>query len=259
MDCKALLRKLEDSYVQAARKRTGAIQSGPFLITLNPTTNLRWLNNASVGDDSQPITSADIRAMEKVFLDHQRMPRMELFKELRPDLVKALIAEGFEIESEMPVMVCTPRTFRPAANPQVQVEFLTTDSDPTPYMRVVDASFEHDEPITPERIEGMRQSLRKGSQWSALARIDGRPAAVASLVVSDSTCELAGVGTLPDFRRRGAASTVSTRLLEEFFKHGDIAWLSAGDDVAQAVYERLGFTLVGAQVNISKPSAITVP
>lgn len=253
MENNALLARIESAYVEGTRTKNGLIKSGPFLISLNPTTRLRWLNNALVDDDSVAIESKHVQEMARVFEEHDRIPRMELFKELRPDLVATLIGEGFEIESELPTMVCTPATFVRQTSPNVEVEIMTPDSDLAPFMRVVDKSFGHEEPISAERLEGMRQSLRKGSQWAAMAMIDGAPAAVASLVVSDSVAELAGVGTLPDSRRRGAASTVSTRLLEEFFQQGDIAWLSAGDDTAQAVYERLGFKLIGVQVNISKP------
>jgi GNAT superfamily N-acetyltransferase len=252
MDRSVLLKRIEDSYLKVVRTRSFLIPSGPFLISLNPGTRLRWLNNAVVADDTGPIDQAAIAEMVRVFEANDRMPRMEIFRELRSDLVDSLIANGFAIESELPTMVCTKDSFIPQRNETVSVELLTPASDPSPFMRVVDASFGHEEPITPERIEGMRQSLRKGTQWAALGRIGEVPAAVASLVVSDGVAELAGVGTVPDMRRRGAASTVSTQLLEEFFSQGEVAWLSAGDDTARAVYERLGFELLGVQVNISR-------
>jgi predicted GNAT family acetyltransferase len=252
MDRDALLKQIEDSYVRAVRLKDDSIPSGPFLISLNPAMKLRWLNNAVVNDDSQPITRADIQEMARVFESKDRLPRMEVFREIRSPLIELLQEEGFQVESEMPVMSCTVDKFKPQTADDVLVEMLSPDSDPKPFLQVVDIAFEHDEPITAERIENTRQSLRKGSQWSALARIEGEPAAVASLVVSDSVAELAGVGTLPQFRRRGAASTASTYLMHQFFGHGDLVWLSAGDDTSRLVYERLGFELVGVQVNISK-------
>ena len=193
--------------------------------------------------------------MVQVFEANDRMPRMELIRSLNVDLIDLLLEAGFEIESEMPLMIADPESFKPQISESIAVEILTPASDPTPFMRVADQAFDHNEPITPERIEGMRQNLRRGSQWSALATIRGEPAAVASLVVGDSTAELAGVGTLEEYRRQGAASTASTRLLQEFFEqNGELAWLSAGDDIAQMVYERMGFEIAGKQTNISKPN-----
>lgn len=214
------------------------------------------MNNAVVAEAEAQIDSCDLDAMIAVFESHGRMPRMELFKELSPELIAVLQDRGFEVESELPVMVCTQETFVPQFNPAISVEFLHPDSDPVPFLKVLDQAFGQNEPVTPERIERTRSGLRKGSVWSALARIGGEPAAGASLIPSEKTAELAGVGTAPEFRRKGAASAVSSALLQEGFASCEVAWLSAGDDTAKAVYERLGFRFIGTQVNISLPSAL---
>ncbi|MEA2553283.1 MAG: hypothetical protein QOJ65_1459 [Fimbriimonadaceae bacterium] len=247
-----LLQRIERSYVTATAPLRDVVECGPFWLFINPGTRLVWLNGAVVAND-QPITREWIREMVGGLKERDRQPRMELFAELRPELIRDLQAEGFVIESEMPMMVATIDTFIPQSSGGVRVEIMNPESDLVPFLRVADISFEHDEPITPERLERTRQGFKRGTHLGALAYIDGQPAAVASLVASDGVAELAGVGTHPDFRRRGAASTVSTVLLQEFFKTADLAWLSAGDDTSRAVYERLGFKLAGTQVNIALP------
>src|SRR5579885_2790462 len=167
MNRQELLHQIESSYLKVVKSRSNLIASGPFLISWNPTTKLRWMNNAVVQDHSKAIQRDDVREMVKAFEEHDRMPRMEVFRELRPDLIDLLLSEGFEIESELPMMVCTSSSFKPQRNPEVRVQTITPACDPTPFMRIADISFEHDEPITPARIEGMRQSLRKGTQWAA--------------------------------------------------------------------------------------------
>src|SRR5690348_6969883 len=107
MDPRALLRQIERSYVAGILKKPGLLTSGPFVISLNPGSKLKWLNNASLRDECHPVNAADVRAMVRVFEEHDRMPRMELFRELHTEFIGLLISEGFEIESEMPVMVCT--------------------------------------------------------------------------------------------------------------------------------------------------------
>ena len=248
-----LLRNIERAYVKGVASKPGLISCGPFLISLNPSSKLVWLNNAVVADETAVIGGPDVEAMMKVFVNQDRTPRMELFKELWPDLIGLLQLKGFEIESETPVMVCTRESFTPRLDSRVQVRRLTAESDPVPFLKVVDSAFGHPDPIGPDRIERTRSSLRRGSMWSALATIGGSPAAGASLIPSDGTAELAGVGTADKFRRRGAASAASSVLLQDFFADGDLAWLSAGDDAAKAVYERLGFSVIGTQVNISIP------
>jgi ribosomal protein S18 acetylase RimI-like enzyme len=248
-----LISQIDRAYVKGVATKPDLLRSGPFLISLNPDSNLCWLNNAVVEDEEAILGSAEVDSMVGVFIAHDRMPRMELFKELWPELIALLQSKGFEIESELPVMVCTKESFVPQFNPDVVVEMLTPDSDPVPYMKVVDLAFEHDDPITSDRIERLRASLRRNAMWCALATFDGHPAAGACLIPSERTAELAGVGTVSEYRRRGAASTVSSALLQECFATCDVVWLSAGDDVSKAVYERLGFQLIGTQVNISKP------
>src|SRR5258708_2606159 len=118
----SLLRRIERAYLKAVLTRSDLIESGPFLISLNPANKLRWLNNALIVDNDRSISQQDIRNMVKVFEDHDRMPRMELFKEIWPDLIHRLIDEGFEIESELPAMVCVPESFTPRHNDAVTVE-----------------------------------------------------------------------------------------------------------------------------------------
>lgn len=249
-----LIREIERAYANGVAAKADLIRSGPFLISLNSSTDLRWLNNAVVEHADASVSADEVQSMIEVFLAHQRMPRMELFKELWPELIALLLEMGFEIESELPVMICTPDGFISQISPGVTVEVLTPDSDPVPFLKVLDSAFGQNEPVTPERIERTRDSLRRGAVWSAIALVDGRPAAGASLIPSDRTAELAGVGTAPEFRRKGAASAVSSVLLQQGFGTCDLAWLSAGDDTAKAVYERLGFKVLGTQVNISKPT-----
>lgn len=249
-----LLRKIEAANTEALTPNRHAVQAGPFTLLLSPSSPLQWINNAVLADTTAEIIKADVQAMVEAFRANDRMPRMELFSGIHGTLIRTLQATGFEIESEMPLMVCTPEMFQPQRSSEARLAWLKPDGDLETAMRLVDAAFEHEEPITPARIEASRRSLEKGSIRTALAYLDDRAAAVASLVVAKDVAELAGVGTLPEFRRRGAASAVSTFALEDFFKPGYLAWLSAGDEIAKAVYERLGFQLIGTQVNISLPN-----
>lgn len=61
--------------------------------------------------------------------------------------------------------------------------------------------------------------------------------------------ELAGVGTLPAFHRRGIAAAVSSALLAEHFAGGGRAWLSAAGEVARALHAKIGFQDAGVQLN----------
>jgi predicted GNAT family acetyltransferase len=58
--------------------------------------------------------------------------------------------------------------------------------------------------------------------------------------------EIVGVVTRADKRRRGIASTVTSRLVADHFAGGgDFAFLDAANEAAVRVYERLGFIQFG--------------
>jgi len=84
-----------------------------------------------------------------------------------------------------------------------------------------------------------------------MGTIDGRPAAVGRWIAQDGSLgEIAGIVTLPEFRRRGAAATIVSVLLRGVFASGrNIAWLNADNEQARSVYAKLGFRTIGSLLN----------
>jgi GNAT superfamily N-acetyltransferase len=85
----------------------------------------------------------------------------------------------------------------------------------------------------------------------ALAELDGRPVGTAYSLRSDGpagpAAYIAGVGVLPEARRRGVAGAISFWLVDRAFADGArLAHLHADSDEAARVYERLGFGPAGA-------------
>jgi ribosomal protein S18 acetylase RimI-like enzyme len=81
----------------------------------------------------------------------------------------------------------------------------------------------------------------------ALAELDGVPVGTGHTVRSDGEAGpclyVAGVGVLPQARRRGVAARLTSWLLEQGFAGGaDFAHLHPDTDSAAAIYARLGFT-----------------
>lgn len=226
------------------------VDAGPFRLYLSKQTNLIWSNYALPQVNS--IGPRDVSEMIAAFRSRQRTPRLEFFRELWPSVPMALERAGFKQEREIPAMVCVPESFRPRENPEVSCEALGPDDDPKPYLEVGFEAFGMPgDRLDEGTIESTRANLKTGAYSCAVARIGGRIAGVGCLVGTGSTRELAGIGTLAAFRRRGIASTVSSFLMRTHLREGSLCWLSAGDDVARAVYEGLGFEVVGSQVNYS--------
>jgi GNAT superfamily N-acetyltransferase len=83
----------------------------------------------------------------------------------------------------------------------------------------------------------------------ALALLDAEPVGTAYALRSDGRASpapyLAGVGVLPDARRRGVAGAMSSWLLDRAFAGGaELAHLHPDSDEAARIYARLGFVEV---------------
>ena len=106
-----------------------------------------------------------------------------------------------------------------------------------------------------------RDCIQEGIWKIAIGRYQGELVSVATAVIDQQEggtgiCEVCGVATLPTHRQIGAATTVMTQLLNEHFETSNYAWLAAGNEEAQSVYEKMGFRVVGTQRNLALPSAM---
>jgi ribosomal protein S18 acetylase RimI-like enzyme len=106
----------------------------------------------------------------------------------------------------------------------------------------------------PERVERLRQDLRDGSVVRVVARGPEGPVCVGGTQHADvvehgrdvGVAEIAGVATLPAFRRQGLAAAVTSVLAAEALRRGrSTVFLSAQDDDVARVYQRVGFRRVG--------------
>jgi ribosomal protein S18 acetylase RimI-like enzyme len=225
------------------------VERGPFRLLLDPDDAFPGINWATAVDPG--ATTADIEAMVEAFREHQRGPRLEFIAEALPGLAERLEAAGFVLEEAQPLMLVTPGSFRPFAAPQVEVRFLSADDADeslAAYIEVQARGFGFPADTSPEAIARWRNRQVAGRRH-ALASIAGQPVAAGGSAAYDGVAEVQGVATLPEARRRGAGATLSSALVADHFERGDLAWLSAGDDIARLTYEKIGFTVAGTRLN----------
>ncbi|HSI36664.1 MAG: GNAT family N-acetyltransferase [Phycisphaerae bacterium] len=254
-----LLRLIEANTARAISIDRHTATIGPFLASAHPTNDLVWLSSAlplSAHRDEPfdwPRVVTELRAW---FRSHNRRMRFEILEPLWPELAPLLTGQGVELQGRMPLMLCAPADLRAAPIPTgVTIEPVTADS---PFEQIRDLvqtanrSFNDGPETTDRHVHEHRAALARGQYRCVVARVDGQPAGAGSMTVEND--ELVGIGTLPAFRRRGIAAAVSHHLVADHFARGHaLAWLSAGDQVARAVYETIGFHVVGDQVNLMDP------
>ena len=166
--------------------------------------------------------------------------------EFAPDFASTLESRRFIAVERSPVLVCSPATFRsahlvPGAVPHV----VTAESTQEQILIALDANvrgFDPDAaPMTPSDAEDFREDLVEGRAFYVTIGEQAVAAGMCSAPI-DGVTTLSGITTLVPFRRRGLATFLTAHMTSAAFATGvDLAFLTAVDQRASAVYERVGF------------------
>ena len=246
-----MINRLQTYLRQSANKLYTGTPCPPFTIFLHPTESFIHNNYAIPdqplsGDLDQPLSS-----LRDVFVGQNRTPRFEYIEQFAPDLAPALEAAGFVLEMRSLLMICTPDTFRQTPPVEdVTVHALPPDaplSDIRALMRVQREGFSMQKsgPISDDEAAAFQTWL--GDTRLFLARLDGLPISAGSLTPPiDGVAEVAGIATLAPYRRRGIGTAITAAATSTAFKLGlKLVLLTAGDEQAGRVYERVGFRAIG--------------
>jgi predicted GNAT family acetyltransferase len=105
---------------------------------------------------------------------------------------------------------------------------------------------ERDAAAAPDEADHVRNRIRRGLTFVAVAEDGTGPIAVGSSQPVDGVTEIVGVATLPAARRRGIGAAVTSALVTDARSRGvDLVFLSAGSADVARVYARVGFRRVG--------------
>jgi ribosomal protein S18 acetylase RimI-like enzyme len=104
-------------------------------------------------------------------------------------------------------------------------------------------------------VTDRRTALDHGSLAMVARDRDAKIVAAGSCSpIYDGLSEVAGIGVIPEQRRRGIGTALAQRLALELMTRGaDLPWLMAAGDSEQQVYERAGFVVIGEILHISVP------
>jgi ribosomal protein S18 acetylase RimI-like enzyme len=251
-----LLRQIEANSNAAAAQHREVVAVGPFRALLEPNTNTTWLNYAVPTSPLEDAAAAGdaLGELRRVFDARGRRLRFEFNEGVWPDLPVLLERAGLQLQARYPLMACTFADLRDIQASGVRVRLLdsgTMPADLRAYLSIRNESFGLDTgPVSDEAVEAFRLELHQGHLRWALAEWQGEPAGVGYTVPLDGVARLGGVATKRALRRRGVAATLSSYLaLDHFARGGRLVWLLARDEAAQAVYDRVGFRLIGERLN----------
>jgi ribosomal protein S18 acetylase RimI-like enzyme len=212
-----------------------------------------FLSQQSGDHHSLAIPMADaasgIDALLETFAKHGRRARVEYFHDLYPGLAAALESQGFELEMNAPLMTLEPADLaKREAPPGFRRLVPGDDALMEDFFRRQSVAFGGDGGDDAlSWLPQIKAGLECGTIMAACILQDGRPVSGAVIQGHDDA-ELAGVWTLPDFRKRGLAFAVCQSLLRDYFQTRGLSWLSSAED-ALRLYKKLGFKRVGSQRN----------
>ncbi len=247
--------KLTASELAAYMRKAAAlthdmVELPPFVLFFSPNDDLRYYNYGAPIEPISQLAAETVTSVRDTFAARRRLLRFEFIEEAAPGLAEALAAAGLIEEGRNPLLVCTRDSFRPAAAvPGLTIGRLTPEApraDLAAFISVQGQGFGEAERIEPTdaQIEDLRVRTGQGSCYF-LALLDDRPVAVGAYTAPlDGFTELVGIATLAECRRRGIAGALTAAMVQAAFRAGvEVAFLSAADERAGRVYERVGFRL----------------
>lgn len=233
-------------------------QVGPFIATFTEHTANPFLSYAIPLEGAAP-TQAEVRALIGTFRRRGRLPRLEYFPALAPEVEARLDAAGFAVERRVPLMVCAPQQLRPVPVPDgVAVGPPTGEKQYLAAVTVQRDAFQEPQPASRDDAAHLRR-LAEGGGVVVLAVVEASGEAAGAGVcdtIHHGLGELAGIGVRPRFRRRGIAAAITNRLARAAFAASAASvFLTPGGPAEQRIYQRVGFTVAAEQAHMSLPTA----
>ncbi len=244
----SMLHRLEHSLKNAAMKSREHVVHEHFdaFISSSPEAHLSFaVPKAGL---EQPKA---LEALVATFYDYGRVPRLEYFHELHPQVRGALGKKNFLQDMWAPVMTLRPEDLSPPSQVKATYKTLTDDAGRLEaFLRCQSMAFGGsggDDALS--WLPSMTALMQKGELMGAA--LEEQDQLISGAVIQGATDgELAGVWTLPSHQRQGLSYALCQRLLTDYFAKGqDLCWLSAAE-AATRLYEKLGFKHAGIQINL---------
>ncbi len=257
-----------EAYLRKAAALTHEVEElGHFQLFFDPDDPFRFFNYAKPTrpvslDEGSAGWVADLERLIAAFEARERLPRFEFMEEYAPGLPAILRRAGFEEEARQAFMVCETANFRAGEPPPGLVIRELTAKSPVEELQAFIAAqrqgFGEDDKATADvtEAERFRSGLDVGGSLSMVARLDGEPVGAAGCTaILDGLSELVGVATPPSYRRRGIATALSAAVVGAQFTAGaEAVILTAQDEAAGRIYERIGFRPFGTALAYSLAS-----
>jgi ribosomal protein S18 acetylase RimI-like enzyme len=246
---------LQASLRGALLRRPDVVSVGPFTVAFDPDSDSPFRNYA-VPDDGAHPTLAEVEDLRRAFVGRGRRPRLEFLPAAAPAVQDALLRAGFVAEARLPIMTCVPSQLRELAPPgEVELNTVAGGDALREAAEVQNAAYGA-APAADADVARLDDTIAAGGVVGLAREASGR--AVGSGLVAapseEGLAELAAVGVLPAWRRRGIASALTGALGRAAFDRGVEVLMLMAYEAEQGIYERAGFTAASEIIFVSDPA-----
>jgi len=238
-----------DTQIQAylrvlAGRRREVTQAGPFLTAFDGHSDSLYRNYAILDEGARP-TPEEMRALIAAFTDRERTPRLEYLPAVAPAVEERLPLMTIAEDGLRDLPLPTGIVFGPPDSP---AELLATATAQNIAYGGGGAT-EHDSARLRATIEAGGLVIR------ALDRATGAVAGAGLYTAPIAgVTEIAAVGVLPAYRRRGIGGALCVHLAREAFVAGiALPFLMAAGEAEERMYARAGFATISRVLFISRP------
>ena len=232
--------------IQASLRANIASRStlvGPFLVLINAESDNPFRNYAVPADVAEP-TEADVAELIGYFISRDRLPRLEYVRP-SPAVDKALETAFFDVNGTLTLMALADGLAPEPTSDGYRVMLVTDDEHLRQVSHVQNIAY--DEADQEPEIGGLRRTIEVGGSVALVVHdASGEPAGAGlSTQPQGGLVEIAGVGVLPEHRRRGIGALVTWALSAEALRRGHQPFLQVEQDEPLRVYQRIGYQVIG--------------
>lgn len=153
-----------------------------------------------------------------------------------PAVPQALVARGFYLEEQEPVLVLEPIPDEPASAPGLHIQRVDSAAGFEAFLRISQ---------TARRWIPSLQAAQDPDVALLVGSLHGEPVATSRLTRYGEVAEILGVVTLPAYRRRGLGTALTWAAMAEARRRGCTALTLTASELGYGVYRRIGFVPTG--------------
>lgn len=247
--------RINNYLIEAARSGREVEQVGPFTASCDPHDSNPYRNYA-IPEDAAEVSANHVADLVRWFRERDRKPRLEFVPAGSPAVEAQLLNSAFTVEARLPVMVPQPLESGVKACPEgFEVFRLRSGDDLKSVATAQNVAYGGSE-ATDADVARLQRTIEDGGEVVA-ARNTGTGAVIGAglyTIPHRGVTEIAGVGVVPAYRRRGIAAAITAELAASAAEQEiELPFLMAADAPEERIYRRIGFETCASILHISLP------